>query len=455
MAGYSLAITRLNERWLARQVSGCHFPNPNNENISLVVSSLQHIPFKIEDSVLSSMITLPQGNKYWEVLGVAAKRTRQWSIPVAMNIIWVLIAFLFTIVDSFVDFDSFITVPGDAGYSIAAVWTFLLPLVVGWLWVGSQLEADHLSKALDDARKVTSVATTAKPTPATQTTGRSTPAIWPSTDYIDHVNADEKKTTPIFNYSRVFIWSQNAECILRLYKEAGGKELAQTHEGDGGSVGSGGTTSSSAVAPPAAKMHAGADGFVNNRLEGQAAPKKPVFATKVFWRVLAATLLALGLQWGTTGASILIHLMTPPKGMGCRAVTFTVYGIAATVAFWLLLLSSMLAHLARRQTIHEKRSGSKAFIGYAAMCTRWLGKTIAVINGIGILLSCVMQLGGVYDSCFCSSTILGGNPNGLVCFLGPNIKGSEVYGYWVGGTLMAFGVSALYAFAIYIATPMG
>jgi hypothetical protein len=443
LAGYSLAITRLNERWLARQISDCHLPNPNNDHIILVISSLQHIPFKIEASALSPLIALPRGNKYWEGLGAAAKRTRQWSIPVAVNIVWVLVAFLFTIVDSFVDFNSFIIVPGDAGYSIAAVWTYLLPLVVGWLWVGSQLEANHLSKALDDAHKFESMVTATEP------------AIRSSTEHIDHVNADEKKTTPIFNYSRVFIWSQNAERILRLYREADSKEIPVPHEEGGGPGSPGDTAGPFAVVPPTARMHAG--GSVNDHLllEGQAAPKEPVFAVKVFWRVLAATLLALGLQWGTTGASILIHLMTPPKGMGCRAVTYIVYGITATIAFWLLLFSSTLAHLARRQSIHKKRSGLKRIVGCTATFTRWLGKFIAIINGLGILLSCIVQLGGVYDSCFCSSTIFGGNPNGLVCLLGPDIKASEVYGYWIGGTLMALGTSALYAFAIYIATPMG
>ena len=44
-------------------------------------------------------------------------------------------------------------------------------------------------------------------------------------------------------------------------------------------------------------------------------PEKPVFATGVFQRVAAASIFALGLQWCTTSASVLIHIMTPPKGV--------------------------------------------------------------------------------------------------------------------------------------------
>jgi hypothetical protein len=216
-------------------------------------------------------------------------------------------------------------------------------------------------------------------------------------------------------------------------------------------------------------MYANADAYAHGRFptasfkydeeaptaEVRAVPGKPVFATEVFQRVVFATVLALGLQWATTGASILIHLNTPPKGFGCRSLTFTVYGVAATVAFWLLLFSSVLAHLACRQSVREKRSGLKTFVGYTAMFMRWFGKFIAILNGFGILISCMMQFAGVYDNCFCSSNIFGGNPNGLVSFIDEDVKGSEVYRYWIGGIIMAFGASSLYTFAIYVATPMG
>ena len=529
LAGYSLAMTRLNSRWLSRQFLYLNFPNKNN--IPLAVSALQHIPFKIDtsSSLLPSLIVLPQNDKYWEGLAKAAKRTRQWSIPVAMNILWVLVAFLLTIVDSFVDFDHFITVPGDAGYSIAAVWTWLLPLVVGWFHVGSQPDSDHLRSALDDAHESAYVATALEPALATQVTGRSTRAIKPSARHIDHVNADEKKTAPIFNYSRVFIWSQNAEHILRLYENATAKAdrkipvrcgenwtsnddstiRADDRTGNEAevvlyctdelpdTVGHGPIDSTLklptpqhptpptlySASPPSrksptttfstastAEVYTNASAFVHRRfpstmssnydeeapsVELRTTPGKPLFATEVFHRVFFAVVLTLVLQWGTTGAAILIHLKTPPEGMGCRALTFTIYGAASTAAFLLLLLSSILAHLARRQRLREKRSGSKKLVGYIAMFTRWLGKLIAIANGFGILLSCTMQFAGAYDNCFCSSSIFWGDPNGLVSFVEDDVKGSEVYNVWISGITTAFGVSGLYTFAIYVATPMG
>ena len=189
--------------------------------------------------------------------------------------------------------------------------------------------------------------------------------------------------------------------------------------------------------------------------EVRAAPKQPPFATEVFQRVVFATILGIGLQLCTTGAAVLIHLNTPPKGAGCRAMTFIIYGVAAMVAFFLLLFSSILSHLAHRQNIHEKRSGLETFVGYTAAFTRWLGKSIAIMNGFGILIACMTQFAGTYDSCYCSSHTFGGKPNGFVWFIEEDVRGSEVYTWWIGGTTMAFGASGLYSFAVYVATPMG
>jgi len=179
----------------------------------------------------------------------------------------------------------------------------------------------------------------------------------------------------------------------------------------------------------------------------------PTFATEVLQRVAFATVLALVLQWSTTGATILIHLKTPPMGVGCRAMTFIIYGVTATLVFWFLLFSSILAHLAGSKT--PKRTALKDLIGCIATFTRWLGKVMAILNGLGILLSCIMQFAGVYDSCFCSSSILGGNPHGIVSFTEDDVRKSEVYVFWIGGVIMAFGSSIAYAFAIYAASPMG
>ena len=486
LAAYSLAVTHLNSRWISHESRYLNFPNnPNKGYILLALSALQHIPVKIDasGSLLPSLIALHQNDRYWEVLGKAAKRTRQLSIPVAMNIIWALVAFLLTIVDSFVDFDHFITVPGDAGYSIAIMWTYLLPLVMGWLHVGCQPDADYLRSALNNAHETAHVAEPTGPFQAltTRVTRLSAPAIDPSASHVDYVNADEKKTVPIFNYSRVFIWSQNAEHILWLYKNAASKAVRNIPVQGGTWMNNNNDRTGNETEvmqycmtpfdpnpapllskpfteiPLIARTNENSSAFAHKHDEevrSTEVPEEPVFATGVFLRVIFATILGLGLQWGTTGASLLIHLNTQPKGLGCRALTFILYGAAATVAFLLLLFSSIISHLARPQSTGQERSSMNTVIGCIAAGTRWLGKLIAIMNGFGILLSCIIQFAGVYDNCFCSSMVFRGNSKGFISFTEEDIKRSEVYRYWIGGIIMAFWISGLYAFAIYIATPM-
>ena len=453
LAGYSLAITSLNTRWLKRQFSSLHFSN--KEHILPVVAALQHIPFSINATgpPLPSLIVLPQNDQWWEHLGAAVKRIRQDSVSVTVGLLWVVLAASLTLMDSFLDFGHFITIPGAAGYSIVAVWSFLFPLVAGWLVVGYQRDANYIREALEGAHQIAYIATAAEPVLVARVTGRPVRGIEPSMSHIDYANADEGKTAPIFNYSRVFIWSQHAEHILRLYKHATNKAnrgIAVRRRGKWVGNNNDRVGNEAEVVKYCMEEHgAGADVYRRHpdgeasATEGQVVPVKPVFATEVFRRVAFATVLALGLQWFTTGAAIHVHLKTPPKGIGCRAMSFVVYGAAATVAFWILLFSSVLSHLARRQSIRGRRSCPEGFVGCIAMFTRWLGKSIAILNGFGLLGSSVMQFSGIYDNCFCSSTVFGGYPNGVVRFV-EDIKSSEVEGPWNLALVMAFVVSICY-----------
>lgn len=36
---------------------------------------------------------------------------------------------------------------------------------------------------------------------------------------------------------------------------------------------------------------------------------------------------------------------------------------------------------------------------------RWIGKSLAIINAIGIVANCVFQYAGVYDNCYCDSSV--------------------------------------------------
>ena len=67
------------------------------------------------------------------------------------------------------------------------------------------------------------------------------------------------------------------------------------------------------------------------------------WAAGVCNRVALAAVLALGLQWGTSGAAVILNYSTPPTGLGCHAFSYLLYCVAATISFLLFLTSSILA----------------------------------------------------------------------------------------------------------------
>ena len=74
------------------------------------------------------------------------------------------------------------------------------------------------------------------------------------------------------------------------------------------------------------------------------------------WRgMLFSALLALFLQWGTTGAAIMIAYLTPIVGLGCRSGGYLIYGAVATVSWLLLAISSLFSHAAMLQYQREQQ----------------------------------------------------------------------------------------------------
>ena len=487
LAAYSLQITHLNTRWLRKAF--LHLEYPNSKAISTVISTFQHIPLQISPNplLLPSLIVLPQNDAYWDLLLKCTERTRRWSIPLVMNFIWVIFPVLFTIIDSLHQ--------ERTAYAIVSIWTYLLPLIMGWLHVGCQPEPNHLRDCLDTANRIAWVATDQKdgPIQAIEIAGQLTQALKLAKDGADVTEEDELRTSPVFNYSRTFTWSLKAQHILSLVKNAAAKAERQIPvdnygsgcdavwvAGDHGGVAkenrlgtneqvidycTEGTTpfekvfrAPRPVVPP---------GHIFSR-----APSTPVallpfydshnirtpsrWASGVWTRVVFATLLALELQWGGVGAAVMINYKKRPYGLGCGALMFLVYGLAATVAFFLCLTSSVLAHISRPQHGQPyRRSWTQTCLNGGAVLCGYLGRILAVASGIGILVLSSANYSGAFHSCYCASvTFNGGIRFHDVAYL-PTIVdvGPKVIEVLIGGLGLAFSTAVLFGISIYLCTP--
>jgi hypothetical protein len=142
LAAYSLALTVLNGRWIAQLFSKYRYPNA--KNAVRILSSLQQSPLRVDtdDVLLASLIMLPQNDEWWEELVVWLEYPHTWSISAATSIAWVIIAYIFTIIDYFSqDAQNSLNPNGDGVGSIGSLWLWLLPIVIGWLQLSPKCDS--------------------------------------------------------------------------------------------------------------------------------------------------------------------------------------------------------------------------------------------------------------------------------------------------------------------------
>lgn len=464
LAAYSLQITHLNAAWLSKEFSDLKYPNA--EAIPKVISAFQHVPIQILTSgaSLRSLIVLRKNDDYWEYLLKGVKRTRRWSIPLFVGFVWVILAALLTI------FDSFASPPTDSvEYSTVAAWTYLLPLIMGWMIVGTQPEPNHLKECLDGANQKAWVAADGvAPIPTRYMFGKIIQGIrFMEEGDVDNARKDELKTVPVFNYARAFIWSLWAEHILSLVRDAAaeaerripvdnglGKDVDSVAS-DGSNEGRPGSEeqvvdySTETLVPPEGALEPPSPTYppspLPNRTPGSSNTSLPVYhkavrqsrwAPGIWGRVALAAFLALGLQWGTVGAAVSIHYWQPPTGLGCRTLSFLLYGIAATISMFFCLAASILAHASR--PLHGTTSRFEACLDGGALLCGYLGKAFAFISGAGIIIICAFHSSGVYNNCICASTTFDRGIYDVVILAVDEVVGPGTIRIWICALVTAF-----------------
>ena len=362
--------------------------------------------------------------------------------------------------------------------------------MIGWLHVGSEPERNHLRDSLKEASGVALFATDegTVPVSAENFVGQSKQAIEVMTRLdVNPARMDETKTNPIFNYSRVFVWSQSAEVVFTLARNAAtrtekgfpvrgppatdGQELNAATEGRNWTGLEVIRWCEAADAPfemvfrgaprpvvpsplKSAKSHSTTAGLLLFFVPYTGIKEPSSWAAGVWKRVALAAGIALGLQWGTTGAGILIYYKMHPVGLGCRSTSLLIYGVSGTVSFFLLLASSALAHLSRpRPGMEDRYSKLRLLQEAGAILSRWLGKALAMISGLGILVISLIQPLGVFNNCWCSTRTFD-RPGQFVAFMtGDFALEWGVFKVWVGGLVMAFTTASLFGLSIYLCTP--
>ena len=140
--------------------------------------------------------------------------------------------------------------------------------------------------------------------------------------------------------------------------------------------------------------------------------------------------------------------MTPTIGIGCRALICMTYSLTSLFSCLLLIAASHCSDswsfqferyrwkmetedYPSVQKIREAWSSNILAVGSIGF--RLLGKTLAIFNAIFIIVGCILEFVGVYESCFCKSTYLGLRERAYISFLSTEESAQIARPYWFGG----------------------
>ena len=153
LAAYSLVLSALNGRSIYRRARRIN--HETKTAVAKALISLQQTPLELtKDQHLLASIQI--NDKWRREIAERLDRKNSWSIATGFSVAWVVIAFVFTLVDSFVSLDNSVNSLSE-GHAVGTLWLWLLCLVIGWLWVPT-FSYGELKSAIGRANKAAKIA---------------------------------------------------------------------------------------------------------------------------------------------------------------------------------------------------------------------------------------------------------------------------------------------------------
>ncbi|KDR79636.1 hypothetical protein GALMADRAFT_137430 [Galerina marginata CBS 339.88] len=432
LAAYSLALTALNGRWITDLFTGYRYPNV--QEAVRILSSLQQSPLRIDTASarLASLIVLPQNRHFWTTLLEELNYTHTWSISAASSIIWVIIAYLFTIIDDFSQGAQ--ATLEDNGGSVGSLWLWLLPVVLGWLQISPKCDSIRLGTAVHTANSLAYVATQdSSPREADSISEEHAFSLHFAKD--DKLRIDERSTAPIHNYARFLPWVNAVLVVSDMFRNASDRNSLREPVTQGTKWQDPRSGNGSATADDVKR-------YCQRRFDhGESVRHRPTWKWGlVLSRMLKASALALMLQWGTTGAAVMIVWFTPTIGLGCRSASYVAYAGVSTLVWAILLISSILAYYSTAHSTPNEgdslRPTRSRIAGSISIFLRRLGKVVGMLNALWIVAMGIMQFSGIYDRCYCNSSVffLGKNAYNVITLTQDDAQ--RMRAAWIGGFVL-------------------
>lgn len=408
LAGYSLALAVTSNRWMVDRFGRSNYPN--SILAAKVVSSLQQVLFSLpkEDHVLWSLVVLRENDEWWWRLanGLDYSSSR-WTLAAIMSMVYVGLTYILTWMTTFDNQSDQAAWPG--GQSLGSLWLSLLPLVVCYLQLSPKSDVDRINAALDHANELCFFS---------EENGEATQRRAPQTITVQTacrsiVDEDRICSTPVCFYARFHAWFQIALQLSNAF------DTASQRSRMGGMV------------PSTRPEIVETDGDADDRYHYD--------LVNIY---VKSAMLAIFLQWGTTGAAVMAMYLTPTIGLGCFSGSLLLYGCVSTLIWLCLVVSGVLAHAASQNT----RLRRFRVFGGLAVALRHTGKLLAAINTAWVFASAFLQFSNAESNCYCKAAALGlGNQAYAILGEVPAAKR-----YWAGGVIMASGTALAFIIAINI-----
>ncbi|PGG98019.1 hypothetical protein AJ79_09011 [Helicocarpus griseus UAMH5409] len=580
LISFSLMVTVLNAHWATSRFHRLLHPpafteindlhKGYHESVRAALHFLQEsqqAPIRIlqHKGQFSSLVVLPENRPWWLKLKERLSATRR---PVTFSLIaqtmLAVIAWLFTIAASY---GESVGDPAEALLlSSGTLWIWLVPVVTGWVLVGTQANANTIEEALDAQKAyqapLSGAAGKPYPVPISQRgllvrSGLTIPPhpnptlvaeINPADTIIPpgwrggNINGDEKNQAPIFNYARIFTWWQLAETVASAFEatltrverdeaiavapEIDTRNIAERrgrtsnasdyHNDDEVRSSRTPTRRDRSQSPvrvevslatplhPSSRSRAGSRCRSSSGAHSEAPttlseqyPRPQSWARTLpptehsaggeivseavarycgldketsvkaypewsdldssFWKKIAVAVgTAVFIQWGTTGAAMVISYLTEVRGLACRSGSYLLYGVLSTATFILLLSSAFLSHQAmllyQREFMDDGgryadnprlirsyvRSTAHECVCALAVITRVAGKWLAAANALWLILTSLWELVGFFDSCWCTGGVLHWGSQAWVVLFKTSIElRDRAEPSWIGGIAMS------------------
>ena len=137
-------------------------------------------------------------------------------------------------------------------------------------------------------------------------------------------------------------------------------------------------------------------------------------------------------------------------GLGCRSASYLAYGALSTLVWMMLLTSSILTYYSINAPTHTFQDNFilPLLVWVArrlSIFLRRLGKLIAALNAVWIVVTGLLLFGNFYDRCYCNSSVmrLGKHAYDVIFLVPGDMEGMRTA--WIGGFVLAAVAAIIFA----------